>query len=129
MSRSPAADASVSVTTAPEIETLVTLTALPATSTAKAPFAGTAPFFSASLKVSVSAVPLTDAPVSVGLTPSTLCPASAASPAWVVSTSTPPARIVPPLSSSVSATTATPSDTSPACTVYLNVARAPVVVR
>ena len=110
------ADASVSVTTAPEIETPVTPTALPAASTAKAPFAGAAPSSSASPKVSVSAVPSTDAALTVGLTPSTLWPASAASPRWDRSTSTPPAWIVPPLSSSEFSTTATPSEASPAST-------------
>ena len=66
MSSPPTADASVSVTAAPEIETSVTLTALPAAWTAKRPFPGTASSSSSSLKVSVSVSPSTAAPLSVG---------------------------------------------------------------
>ena len=124
MSSAPTAVISVSVTTAPETETPLTLTALPAASTAKAPVAGTASPSSASSKVSVNVAPFTDAASTAGRTPSTLWVASAATPSWDRSTAVPPAfvSILPPLSSSVLATTATPSEASPSFTWYTNTA-------
>ena len=120
MSPTPTADARVSVTSVPETETPLTLTALPAASTANRSFAGTEPPLSTSSKVSVRVSPSTDAALTAGRTPSNLRVSSASSPAWARPALTPPPLMVPPLSSSVFATTATPSEASDSLTTYEN---------